>query len=113
MSQITSHVLDTSRGRPAQGLSISLFRQIDEGWQKIAEEKTNTDGRVSTLCSAHQALCAGTYRMHFDTAPYFRDMGEPVFYPWVDVVFCINGDGQYYHIPLLISPFAYSTYRGS
>lgn len=111
MSQITTHVLDTARGAPARDMAIALT-QLNSG-QVIGSGRTDSDGRIADLCAANQVLAAGTYRMHFDTAGYFSAMGDTIFYPWAEVVFNIKGDGQHYHIPLLLSPFGYSTYRGS
>ncbi len=113
MSQITTHILDTARGRPAAGVPITLSRLADEQWLALGEGETNDDGRIADLCPAGEALPEGTYRMRFSTADYFEGIGEPVFYPWADVVFTIDGSGDHYHIPLLLSPFGYSTYRGS
>lgn len=113
MSQITSHILDVSKGKPACDVSITLSYWVNDAWQEIANGCTNEDGRVSDLCRADEALKAGTYQMHFATADYFNKMGEPVFYPWADVVFNVEAGGAHYHIPLLLSAFGYSTYRGS
>ena len=113
MSQITTHILDIARGAPARGVAITLSQLVDGNWQQVGTGKTNDDGRIPNLCQAGEVLPAGTYQMHFDTAGYFTAMGDPVFYPWADVVFNIGGDGQHYHIPLLLSPFGHSTYRGS
>ena len=114
MSQITTHVLDTSRGLPAANLAISLFQSVDGDWQTMASGKTNDDGRISDLLLQDQVLAAGNYKMSFDTGGYFDALGETGFYPLVDIVFTINqADGQHYHIPLLLSAFGYSTYRGS
>lgn len=112
MSQITTHVLDTARGLPAEGVPLQLYQQTDDGWLKLAEGTTNSDGRVGKLLG-EEALPAGIYRMHFDTAAYFSHLGTDGFYPWVDVVFTLQAGGQHYHIPLLLAPFGYSTYRGS
>lgn len=112
MSQITTHILDTAAGRPAAGVPLQLARQADNGWELLAEGVTDDDGRVANLLGA-EALPAGTYRMHFDTAHYFASLGSTGFYPWVDVVFALAAGGDHYHIPLLLSPFGYSTYRGS
>jgi len=114
MSQITTHVLDTASGLPAAGVNLSLTRMNAEGqWQAVARGITNNDGRVTDLLSRDEVLSAGTYRVHFDTGSYFQNTQQPVFYPFVDVVFSIEDGGQHYHIPLLLSPFGYSTYRGS
>ncbi|HHJ35162.1 MAG TPA: hydroxyisourate hydrolase [Gammaproteobacteria bacterium] len=113
MSQITSHILDISRGAPARDVAITLSHLVDEQWQVIGSGQTDDDGRVTKLCQPGVVLAAGTYQMHFDTAAYFSRLGDPVFYPWADVIFNIEADGQHYHIPLLLSPFGHSTYRGS
>lgn len=113
MSQLTTHVLDTARGRPAVGVDLQLYRQDKGNWLELASGCTNDDGRIAGLLPADTVLAAGTYRMHFATGPYFASLGVAAFYPWVDVVFTIDGSGAHYHIPLLLSPFGYSTYRGS
>lgn len=114
MSQITTHILDTSLGKPAEGVAIQLHQQQDNGeWTLLGEGHTNSDGRIADLLGNDVILPAGTYRMHFATAAYFEQQNLQVFYPWADVVFTITGDGQHYHIPLLLNPFGYSTYRGS
>lgn len=112
MSPITSHVLDTALGRPAQNLGVKL--EIFEAgvWRTLATRSTNQDGRVTDLLP-EGALARGRYRMLFDTASYLRAAGQPVFYPEVSIVFEIEASTEHYHIPLLLSPFGYSTYRGS
>lgn len=112
-SQITTHVLDTARGRPAAGVPLALYRGSEDGdWESVASAITNDDGRAPAL-NAPQRLPAGVYRMHFDTAAYFDGLGVAGFYPYIDVVFTLDGSGEHYHVPLLLSPFGYSTYRGS
>ncbi len=113
MSQITTHILDTARGCPAEGVHVYLYEQDGEGWNKIAQGITDSDGRTTQLLNSGEILDAGTYRVHFEVSGYFRNRGAKQFYPWVDVVFCIDGDGQHYHIPLLLSTYGYTTYRGS
>jgi 5-hydroxyisourate hydrolase len=121
MSQITTHVLDTTRGKPAQNLPISLFAQTTTGWQELASGVTNVDGRVVGLLADDVVLSAGVYRMHFATKPYFEANNEQGFYPFVDIVFELddsfhdasNTSQSHYHIPLLLTAFGYSTYRGS
>lgn len=113
MSQITTHILDIASGKPAVDVPITLFALHAGQWQQLGTGKTNGDGRISDLCAPDVVLTAGDYRMHFDTASYFDGRGDAVFYPWADVVFRIDGDGQHYHIPLLLAPHGYSTYRGS
>jgi 5-hydroxyisourate hydrolase len=113
MSQITTHVLDTTRGLPAQKLPITLFAQTPDGWQELAKEITNTDGRIAGLLANDVVLSAGVYRMHFATKTYFDMNNEQGFYPFVDIVFELDGSNTHYHIPLLLTAFGYSTYRGS
>ncbi|MEH6570183.1 MAG: hydroxyisourate hydrolase [Halioglobus sp.] len=113
MSQITTHILDTALGSPAAGVTITLYHRVAGDWVKVGSGQTNADGRVPDLCPSDLVLEAGTYRMHFAVSHYFDAINAPVFYPWAEVVFNIAGDGQHYHIPLLLSPYSYSTYRGS
>jgi 5-hydroxyisourate hydrolase len=113
MSQITTHVLDTTRGLPAPNLPITLFAQTKDGWQELAKGITNTDGRIAGLLPNDIVLSAGVYRMHFATKTYFEINNEQGFYPFVDIVFELDGSDTHYHIPLLLTAFGYSTYRGS
>ena len=112
MSQITTHILDTSRGMPASGVTVTLYHFHNHGWDEIATDVTNMDGRVSELLPATLVLEAGNYKMRFDTKEYFDHFGVASFYPFVEVVFSIDHE-KHYHIPLLLNPFGYSTYRGS
>ena len=113
MSQITTHVLDTAKGLPAEGILISLQRPIgDNQWEDITSGTTNSDGRVPNFLAADQVISPGIYRMLFDTKGYFKQNDTQGFYPEVPVIFEIK-DTAHYHIPLLLSPFGYSTYRGS
>lgn len=113
MSQITTHVLDTSKGQPAAGLTISLQRPVGEGvWASLATGVTNDDGRIPNFMPDDMELKPGVYRMLFQTDEYFRLHHTEAFYPYVPVVFEIK-DGSHYHVPLLLNPFGYSTYRGS
>jgi len=113
MSQITTHVLDTTRGKPAKNLPIALFVQTDDGWQALATGDTNADGRIADLLADDIVLAAGVYRMNFATKAYFDANNEQGFYPYVDIVFELDGSNSHYHIPLLLTAFGYSTYRGS
>jgi len=113
MSQITTHILDTTLGKPAQGVSIVLEQfTTDNKWMHIAEGKTNSDGRLPDLLSSEIKLNLGTYRLIFDTASYFKTQGVKGFYPSVTIAFELS-DNSHYHVPLLLNPFGYSTYRGS
>ncbi len=113
MSQITTHVLDTTRGLPAQNIPITLFSKTESGWEKLGGGLTNVDGRIAGLLSDHIKLSAGIYRMHFETESYFKSNNEMGFYPYVDIVFKLDASGSHYHIPLLLTAYGYSTYRGS
>jgi 5-hydroxyisourate hydrolase len=104
---LSTHVLDAVHGRPAQGVPVRLEQRDTAGWLPLTERVTGTDGRIPDLSPG---LAAGTYRLIFDTESY---LGPQAFYPEVVVSFRVEGAGQHYHVPLLLSPFAYSTYRGS
>jgi len=110
MSQITTHVLDTSTGKPAEGISAVLQKPEGDTWVDIANGITNADGRVSDLLGGDSPLEPGIYRMVFNTGLYFGNKDN--FYPSVTIEFETK-DSSHYHIPLLLSPFGYSTYRGS
>jgi 5-hydroxyisourate hydrolase len=118
-SPITTHVLDTALGKPAAGVPLVLERVDDDHappglgrHSVIARGVTDADGRVADLL-APGSLEAGTYRITFDTAAYFAATDRQSFYPSVSVLFEIRDPTQHYHVPLLLSPFGYSTYRGS
>jgi 5-hydroxyisourate hydrolase len=113
MSAITTHILDTSRGRPAAGVPVTLEIESAGGWQLLGKGTTNTDGRIADLMAGDQPLASGVYRLIFDTGSYFTGQGIASFYPEVAVTFRIENADQHYHIPLLLNPFGYSTYRGS
>ena len=114
MSAITTHVLDTARGRPAEGVPVVLEIKTSEGgWQTLGRGKTDADGRLRDLLSHEQELSAGVYRLTFDTVAYFDSLGLVGFYPEAVITFSVADASQHYHVPLLLSPFGYSTYRGS
>ncbi len=114
MSAITTHILDISTGKPAADVMIVLeAKDPAQGWQKIGEGLTNADGRHSNLMPPNVVLTAGHYRLVFETGAYFAVRGIECFYPQVTVAFTVRDTLQHYHVPLLLSPFGYSTYRGS
>ena len=114
MSTISTHVLDTSRGKPANGVAVYLESQnSDESWAQLTHAWTDDEGRVKPFFLLEEPLPAGIYRLVFDTEGYFSTLDIESFYPQVCVVFQIAEAPQHYHIPLLISPFGYSTYRGT
>jgi 5-hydroxyisourate hydrolase len=114
MTGITTHVLDTVRGRPAVGVAVSLARHSGDAWAELSTARTDANGRVANLLPTALKHPAGTYRLRFDTGAYFAAQGGGVapFYPVVEIVFEIR-DAEHYHVPLLVSPFGYTTYRGS
>lgn len=112
MSQITSHILDTTRGKPAPGVAVVLCAQQADSWPELARGTTNADGRVADLLPPDQQLPPGIYKLTFHTQPYFDQQGTAAFYPFVEIVFAV-GTSEHYHVPLLLNPFGYSTYRGS
>jgi 5-hydroxyisourate hydrolase len=113
MSGITTHVLDTSRGRPAAGVPVTLEVEAAGGWKLLGKGITNGEGRITDLTLNDAQLIAGVYRLIFDTGKYFAGQQRNAFYPQVTIVFRIEDPAQHYHVPLLLSPFGYSTYRGS
>ena len=114
MSGITTHVLDTAAGRPARGVPVRLeVRSGGRGWVTLAERATDADGRVRDLLADGSKLDAGTYRLTFGTGAYFTAQGQATFFPEVTVVFEVREPTQHHHVPLLVSPYGYSTYRGS
>src|SRR6266850_580154 len=109
MSAITTHVLDTASGRPAEGIPVTLELQVsDRVWTEIARGTTDVDGRVRTLLQPNAVLSKGVYRLTFQTETYQKG-----FYPYVCLVFRVEDASQHYHVPLLLSPYGYTTYRGS
>lgn len=111
MSGITSHVLDTSRGAPAANIEVTLELKSGDDWQSVGGGTTNDDGRVPDLITSD--LSAGHYRINFMVADYFAAMNQSSFYPVVRIEFSVDDAAQHYHVPLLLNPFGYSTYRGS
>ncbi len=112
MSQLTTHVLDTSIGSPGKNISVKLLQQDAGGWKAMAQSITDADGRISDLLPQGTCLPTGNYKLVFDTGSYFASMNVKGFYPEVEIQFMVT-DQSHYHVPLLISPFGYSTYRGS
>jgi len=110
-SRVSSHVLDATSGRPAAGIEVTLERRASDGWQWLASERTDTDGRIAGFGSAD--LQSGVHRVSFAVAAYFAAQRLATFYPEVVIVFTVAATNEHYHVPLLLSPYAYSTYRGS
>ena len=112
MSPITTHVLDTSRGRPAVGLAVELQVKSAAGWKSLGTSLTDANGRCNTLMG-EQKLEAGAYRLLFNAGAYYQAQHTETFYSEIPIVFEVLHPETHYHVPLLISPFGYSTYRGS
>jgi len=114
MSGITTHVLDLGAGEPARGVAVRLeVRMGERGWVTLAERATDADGRVRDLLAQGARVDAGTYRLTFGTGAYFAAQARETFFPEAAVVFEIRDPSRHHHVPLLLSPFGYSTYRGS
>lgn len=111
-SPLTTHVLDTALGKPAVGVPVVLERADGESFIPLAAGVTNDDGRVTDLLP-EGPLPVGDYLLHFDTAAYFSALGRESFYPAVSVLFTVTDSQAHHHVPLLLAPYGYSTYRGS
>ena len=114
---ITTHVLDVARGSPARGVPVKLERatgsDLSKDWELVGEGETDMDGRLKTLVPDGVALTPNAYRITFDTHAYARKNRVECFFPFVTIVFDVRDSSQHYHVPLLLSPYGYSTYRGS
>lgn len=113
MSQITTHILDVSAGAPARGVPVVLERQTENNWKIVGEGETDADGRLRDLLNSKLALQTGNYRLVFDAESYFQKNEIEAFYAQITIAFVVRDAAQHYHVPLLLSPFGYSTYRGS
>ncbi|MEV6976108.1 hydroxyisourate hydrolase [Kitasatospora sp. NPDC093806] len=119
MTGISTHVLDTSLGRPAEGVPVELALHTEDGWQVLGTSATDSDGRVKDLPAVDAVSDSGSgsgsvVRLLFDTAAYHaRTSAEPPFFPEVSIVFTVAPAQHHYHVPLLLNPFGYSVYRGS
>jgi len=112
MSQLTTHILDTTKGKPAAGINIVLYQQEKNSWKEITHGVTNNDGRIPNLLHKDIVLEFGTYKLRFEVQEYFDKQSIQTFYPFAEITFLVTTN-EHYHIPLLLSPFGYSTYRGS
>jgi 5-hydroxyisourate hydrolase len=113
MSAITTHVLDTSRGRPAIGVEVILQIRSGHEWKQLGAGLTDANGRCNTLTTEGVPLESGTYRLLFNIGPYYHAQHVDTFYAQIPIVFEAPHPETHYHIPLLISPYGYSTYRGT
>lgn len=110
---VSVHVLDLQTGQPSAGISVTIERREDAHWVPLAEAVTDTDGRVEALYPAGTPLQQGEYRLTFQTGAWFKARHTETLYPVVQIVMAIDGSAGHYHVPLLLSPYGYSTYRGS
>ncbi len=112
-SPITTHVLDISIGRPAQGVAVILQTQASGAeWKEVARGVTGPDGRLVNLVSRGK-IARGNYRMRFETGAYFAARKAASFHPYIEITFAVSDSADHYHVPLLVSPYGYTTYRGS
>jgi 5-hydroxyisourate hydrolase len=113
MKRISTHVLDLIRGKPAKDVPVRLEKQESSGWRALASQRTDNDGRCGQLLPEDADLSPGLYRLAFDTASYFAAQDVDALYPVVEVTFQVRDGETQFHIPLLLSPNGYTTYRGS
>lgn len=113
MSAITTHVLDTSLGKPAAGIQVTLERIEGHGFVILGTGTTDADGRLRTLLPEGLRPTQAVHRLRFEVAPYFAARATTAFFPIVDILFSVTAPEEHHHVPLLLSPFGYSTYRGS
>jgi 5-hydroxyisourate hydrolase len=113
MKRISTHILDLALGQPASDVVVRLERQEPSGWRLLASGRTDRDGRCSQLLPEREDLSAGFYRLAFDTTGYYEAQQIDAFYPVVEVTFRVRDGETQLHIPLLLSPNGYTTYRGS
>lgn len=111
MSQLTTHILDTTKGKPADGVEIILYQEAGATWKQLAKGFTDTDGRVHSLL-ADEVKLSGVYKIRFETKAYFSRNNTNSFYPFIEICFEVNS-ADHYHIPLLLNPYGYTTYLGS
>jgi len=113
MATISTHVLDVSLGRPAASVGVRLQRRDGTAWTDVSRAATNDDGRVAALMPADAPAAAGAFRLTFDVGAYFKTRGVESFYDVITIDFIVRDPASHYHVPLLVSPFGYTTYRGS
>ena len=110
---LSVHVLNLENGLPSPGVNVTLEKHVGQNWQPLAQGVTNEQGRIGELFPEKQAMEAGQYRVVFKTGEYFKKAGRDTFFPESPVIFEVKNADQHYHIPLLLSPYGFSTYRGS
>lgn len=110
---LSVHVLDLQSGKPTAGIGVTLEQQAGGQWRELASGVTDAQGRIAALYPEGKAMAAGDYRIVFKTGEHYKRKGQPSFFPRIPVEFTVDAPAQHYHIPLLLSPFGYSTYRGN
>ncbi len=110
---LSVHVLDLQSGKPTAGIAVTLEQQVGSQWRELASGITDTQGRIAALYPEGKSMPAAQYRIVFKTGEHYARLGQPTFFPRVPVEFTVDAPTQHYHIPLLLSPFGYSTYRGN
>ncbi len=113
MSKITTHVLDTDLGRPAAQVPVALAKKEGDSWRLLAKNQTNSDGRISSFTDMAEPLENGIYRLTFELKGYFSAQNRRSFYPEAQITFFVENPAEHFHVPLLLSGFGYSTYRGT
>ena len=113
LSGISTHILDTSRGRPAAGIPVTLEQHAEGSWRELFTQKTDADGRVKQFLAVDVPLEVAHYRLTFDTRAYFEELEIEGLYPLVQITFSVRDKAAHYHIPLLLTANGYTTYRGS
>ena len=110
---LSVHVLNLENGLPSPGITVTLERHVGQDWQPLAQGTTNEQGRIAELFPANKQFEAGEYRVVFKTGEYFEKTKHETFFPEIPVIFKVQQTDQHYYIPLLLSPYGFSTYRGS
>jgi 5-hydroxyisourate hydrolase len=110
---ISTHILDTSLGQPAENVPLALYVLLNDTWSLIGEALTDADGRCKHLLPSTHTLQSGIYRIHFETGSYYKQHDLEGLYPYVEIVFSVADPRQHFHIPLLLTANGYTTYRGS
>ncbi|WP_034948885.1 hydroxyisourate hydrolase [Erwinia oleae] len=110
---LSVHVLNLQTGTPTAGIAVDLEQKQENGWKKLASGTTDDNGRIGALFPAGKILSHGDYKVVFQTGNYYQKIKQPTFFPEIPVIFHVEKDGDHYHIPLLLSPYGYSTYRGN
>jgi len=110
---VSTHVLDTSRGHPAAGIAVTLERRAGDGWVAAGAGETDDDGRVKALLADGTPATPGAWRLRFDVHAYFARLGVESFYPVIEITFTLAAAQEHHHVPLLLSPYGFTTYRGT